>query len=318
MIQAGSMLAAPSTPVVTINRTDAGSSCCGLTCVMQGNAGIVEGIGGEFQRVIPPGFTCLSPCTEKLGGSISFRTQYMETPVVCPTLDNATVRCTIGTVYRIIPALVHQAYYKLTATREQINSFVVANLRSEIRGIPLDGLFQYREKLAERLNAYLAPIVAGFGHEIVEILVLEVEPFGQVRDAINAQKIQFYARIAAAHEAETSQLMRIKTAEGNAEADRLEGVGQAEATKVVSRAMQEGLSGSKVDEATVMAMMLMLQYFDLIGDLAGSKQQPPLYFMPATGKDRPSFASRKRGGDQGSGSNVHQRKRQTAIPLDDI
>lgn len=255
--------------------------CCCWALVGQSNAGILETVGGQFYDVLPPGCTCFNPCSSKFAGVQTLRPQMITCDINAMTKDRATVYIKVGIVFRAIPSVVHRAYYSMSATGDQIRSLVIATLRGFIPEKTLDELFLERSHIATMIQQTVGPTLQNYGFEIIDVLLEDVDVRGPVRDSMNQQVFQKYNRVAQQCLGEIEKIKQITAAEGRAEADRLSGVGTANERTAIASAFQEGVSGPNGSDSAMVAMLLMIQYFDMVDALSKTGKVKPLsYFMP--------------------------------------
>lgn len=259
--------------------------CC--VCIEQGQVGVVESFG-KFDGVLPPGFATINPCSQEIKGTVALHTRMLTADVHTPTADQADVLVTVGVVFRAIPSKCHLAFYRLNSAGDTIRSFIIANLRPLIRSKTVDELYMERDALSNSIKGELETILGGYGYEVVDILVMEMKLVGRVRDAVTQQVVQRYARSIAEHEGQIKRIVQLAHSEANVEIDRLNGVGTAEARRIISSAFRRGVSeghehsehhnnvGEETSESEVMAMMLLLQYYDMLSEIKRGKT----IFMP--------------------------------------
>lgn len=258
--------------------------------INQSEAGVLVSVGGEFYDVIGPGCNFVNPCNARLAGTISLRPQSSTAIISGTTKDQATVDLKVAVLYKAIPSEVHRAYFSLTGASHQIQSFVTSTLRSVVPQKTLDELFLERSHLADIVRDALAVTLHGFGFELMDVLILDVEVKGNVRNAMNNQAKQKYDRISQQYLGEIAKIQSVKAAEAHAEADRLSGIGTAAERNAITLAFQEGLDGfdrnGQMSESELIATMLMIQYFDMMNDVVNAKELKPVsYFLPqAQGK----------------------------------
>jgi regulator of protease activity HflC (stomatin/prohibitin superfamily) len=255
--------------------------CC--VCVEQGSVGILESLG-KFDGVLPPGCSSVNCLTHEVKGTVALHTRMLTAEVQTPTADQADVHVSVGVMYRAIPSKCHLAFYRLGSAGDTIRSFIVSNLRPLIRSKTVDELYLERDSLSNAIKGELETILSSFGYEVVDLLILEMKLVGRVREAVNQQVLQFYARSIASHEGNIKRIVQLAHSEANVEIDRLNGVGTAEARRIISSAFRQGMAAGNVEgnevegpsESEVMAMMLLLQYYDMLSDLKRGKT----IFMP--------------------------------------
>jgi regulator of protease activity HflC (stomatin/prohibitin superfamily) len=271
-------------------RLDKPSSCCCCVCIPQSTVGILERMG-QFEDVLPPGCSFISPIKD-MKGLVSLRVEIMHVNVDCPTKDQTTVRTVTHVMHRVIPSYVHVAYYSLAGAQSQISAYVQSSLRSLVPNYTVDELFFTRSELAEAVKRDLEPQMTRFGREIVDVLIVDIDPNNQIKQSYCMQKANYYARIANTYRTEAEKIEIVKRAEAEAECSRLAGVGLAAQRQAISgslalnlNAWREAEKGTHLPESEVIAMMMMLQYFDLFQDMMrqASTVKPNLVFLSTTG-----------------------------------
>ena len=241
------------------------NECCGcMVCVSQGNVGFLEEMG-KFADVLPPGLTCVNPCTHSVSGSASLRIRQVNCMVSSTTQERMTIRINCEIMYRVIPSMAPTAYYSLSDPIEQIKSFVESGLRSELPEYSFEQLWTSKSSIAGRVQIALEQQLAHYGYEVVDLLLIEFYPPTDVIQAMNRQMTERYGRKAKSTRADIERLESIKEAEAQAEVKRLEGVGSAEMQKGLSAGIGSALAlwngGDKTSE--VMALVLMENYMSM-------------------------------------------------------
>ncbi|KAF9604252.1 hypothetical protein IFM89_004958 [Coptis chinensis] len=150
-------------------------------------------------------------------------------------------------------------------------------IRATVPKLNLDSTFEQKSDIGKAVERDLEKIMSVYGYEIVETLIVDIEPDSHVKRAMN--EINAAARLcdAANDKAEAEKILHIKRAEGEAESRFLAGVGIARQRQ----AIVDGLGDSVHDFSSsvpgtsskeVMDMVLMTQYFDTMKELGeGSK-----------------------------------------------
>jgi regulator of protease activity HflC (stomatin/prohibitin superfamily) len=255
--------------------------CC--TTIEQSTIGLVEGCG-KYDRLARPGLICLNPCTESVTGRVSLRVQQLEVRVETKTQDNVFVTVVIAVQYHVIPDRVYDAYYKLSNPHSQIQAYVFDAVRSFVPKLPLDGVFESKEDIANAVKQELSKTMDGYGYFIVQALVIDIEPDITVKRAMNEINAAQRLRVAATDKAEAEKILRVKQAEAEAESKFLSGQGIARARKAIVEGLRdsvteftEAVPGSKSTD--VMDLILMTQYFDALKDI-GSNSKATTIFIP--------------------------------------
>ncbi|GKV22446.1 hypothetical protein SLEP1_g32319 [Rubroshorea leprosula] len=96
--------------------------CC--IQVEQSNVAITETFG-KFEDVLDPGCHCLPWCFgRQLAGKLTLRVQQLDVRCETKTKDNVFVNVVASIQYRALAEKASDAFYKLSNTRSQIQSYV--------------------------------------------------------------------------------------------------------------------------------------------------------------------------------------------------
>jgi regulator of protease activity HflC (stomatin/prohibitin superfamily) len=85
----------------------------------------------------------------------------------------------------VLRAKAYEAYYKLAAPQEQIKAHVSAAIRARAPKIPLDGLFEVKEDLAQDLKKELLGAMSDCGYTILDVLITDIEPDSAVKHSVS-------------------------------------------------------------------------------------------------------------------------------------
>ena len=159
-------------------------------------------------------------------------------------------------------------------------------LRSQLPQLELDAVFEAKEELALAVKNALSETMTGYGYQILQTLITDLDPDQRVKNAMNEINSSKRLKYAIAERAEGDKILQVKAAEAEAEAKYLSGVGVAKQSK----AIVDGLRSSIVDfsEAVggvstkeVMDLLLLTQYFDMIRDV-GQANHCKTTFVPTS------------------------------------
>jgi regulator of protease activity HflC (stomatin/prohibitin superfamily) len=159
-------------------------------------------------------------------------------------------------------------------------------MRSELPTLELDSVFEAKEDLALAVKNALSETMTGYGYQIMNALITDLDPDQRVKNAMNEINSSKRLKFAIAERAEGDKILQVKSAEAEAEAKYLSGVGVAKQRK----AIVDGLRASIVDfsdeiEGTstkeVMDLLLLTQYFDMVRDV-GSANHCRTTFVPSS------------------------------------
>jgi regulator of protease activity HflC (stomatin/prohibitin superfamily) len=130
----------------------------------------------------------------------------------------------------------------------------------------------------------IVQVMYTYGYEIVQTLIVDIEPDEIVKRAMNEINAAARMRAATNEKAEGEKILRVKQAEGEAEARYLSGVGVARQRQAIVDGLQESVlafannvPGTSPKE--VMDMVLVTQYFDTLKEI-GSNSRNTAVFIP--------------------------------------
>lgn len=243
--------------------------CCGcLVCVRTQEVGIVEDLG-QFKQLIDPGLHVICFPYSQVAGKLSLRIQQLDVACETKTKDNVFVNVAVAVQYKVITEGAYDAYYRLSDPRGQIQSYVFDVVRSTVPRMELDESFASKKEIAEAVLSQLQNIMKDYGYEILNALVTDLSPDARVKASMNEINASKRLKEAASHKAEADKVQQVKTAEAEAEARYLSGLGVARQRKAIVSGLQSSVSefSEEVPGATpkdVMDILLLTQYFDTL------------------------------------------------------
>ena len=242
--------------------------------IEQQTVGIVERFG-KFVRLASPGLNFKIPFIEKVSSKVSLRVKQLNIQAETKTQDNVFVHLLVSVQYYVIPERVYEAFYKLADPNQQINSYVFDVVRAKVPKIKLDDLFEKKDEIALAVKEELNETMNGFGFQILNALVTDIEPNAKVKDSMNEINAAQRLRVAASEKGEAERILRVKTAEADAQSKALQGKGIADQRKAIIDGLKEsvehfkdGVTGATTQD--VMNLVLLTQYFDTIKELGHS------------------------------------------------
>lgn len=247
--------------------------CC--ACVEQSTVAMEETCG-RYDTVLQPGCHFMPWCVgRRVAGYLSLRVQQLNVRCETKSKDNVFVTVVASVQYRAIEDRAYDAFYRLSNAREQIQSYVFDVIRASVPNMNLDQVFEQKNEVARAVEEELAKAMTMYGYEIVQTLIIDIEPDEVVKRAMNDINAAARLRVAAAERAEAEKIQQVKRAEGEAESRHLAGVGVARQRQ----AIVDGLRRFVPDEKSVMDMVLATQYFDTIRDI-GATSRAATVFIP--------------------------------------
>ncbi|KAL0346101.1 UNVERIFIED_CONTAM: Hypersensitive-induced response protein-like protein 2 [Sesamum radiatum] len=240
---------------------------------------------GKFDEVLEPGCHCLPWCVGyQLAGSLSLRVQQLDVRCETKTKDNVFVTVVASIQYRALAGKASDAFYKLSNTKAQIQAYVFDVIRASVPRLDLDSTFEQKNDIAKAVEDELEKAMSAYGFEIVQTLIVDIEPDAQVKRAMNEINAAARLRVAANEKAEAEKILQIKKAEGEAESKYLSGLGIARQRQAIVDglrdsvlAFSESVPGTTAKD--VMDMVLVTQYFDTMKEI-GSSSKSSAVFIP--------------------------------------
>lgn len=242
--------------------------------VEQQTIAIVE-FFGKFSRIAGPGLNFKIPFVERVAGRVNMRVQQLDVSVETKTKDNVFVNVIVSVQYFILEKRVYEAFYKLNNAERQITSFVFDVVRAKVPQIILDDVFEKKDDIADAVKNELSNLMDDFGYGIVKALVTDIDPNAKVKDAMNEINAAQRLKVAAYEKGEAEKILKVKSAEAEAESKALQGKGIADQRQAIILGLQESMESFQkaIDGATsadVMNLVLMTQYFDTLKDIGAS------------------------------------------------
>lgn len=244
--------------------------------VEQQTVAIIERFG-KFIKIAKPGLNIKIPLFDKISGKMSLRVQQLNIKAETKTLDNVFVHILVSVQYYVLPEKVFEAFYKLEDPRMQINSYVFDVVRAKVPKIELDDLFEKKDEIAIAVKQELNETMVGFGFEILNALVTDIEPDAKVKESMNEINAAQRMRVAANEKGEAEKILKVKSAEADAQSKALQGEGIANQRKAIIEGLRESVDdfqksipGSSAND--VMNLVLLTQYFDTLKEMTATSK----------------------------------------------
>ncbi|OMO77437.1 Band 7 protein [Corchorus olitorius] len=244
---------------------------------------------GKFDEVLEPGCHCAPWCFGyKVAGKLSLRVQQLDVRCETKTKDNVFVNVVASVQYRALADKAADAFYKLSNTRGQIQSYVFDVIRASVPKLNLDAAFEQKNSIAKAVEEELEKAMSAYGFEIVQTLIVDIEPDVHVKKAMNEINAAARLRVAANEKAEAEKIQQIKRAEGDAESKYLSGLGIARQRQAIVDglrdsvlAFSENVPGTSARD--VMDMVLVTQYFDTMKEIGASSKSSSVFIPHGPG-----------------------------------
>src|SRR5581483_1138444 len=173
------------------------------------------------------------------------------------TKDNVFVTIPISVQNRVRPESAFDAFYRLSNPAAQIQSYVEQVILGHVPGMTLDEVFASQSSIAAAVKQELDADMAGFGYEIVNVLVTDIIPDTKVKSAMNDINAAQREQVAATARGEAEKILVVKKAEAEAASKAL-----IEGLQSSIEQFQRVVGGTSTSD--VMQLVLITQYFDTI------------------------------------------------------
>jgi regulator of protease activity HflC (stomatin/prohibitin superfamily) len=247
---------------------------------------------GKFVRVAEAGLNLKRPFFDSVAGTVSLRVNQITLTVETKTKDNVFVTIPISIQNRVRPEKVYDAFYKLSNPTAQIESYVEQVILGHVPGMTLDEVFASQSSIAAAVKKELDVDMAGFGYEIVNVLVTDIVPDAKVKSAMNDINAAQREQVAANARGEAEKILVVKKAEAEAESKALQGQGIANQRKAIIEGLQVSIEQfQKVVEGAsakeVMQLVMVTQYFDTLKSIGETGKTNTLFLShsPAAVQD---------------------------------
>jgi regulator of protease activity HflC (stomatin/prohibitin superfamily) len=162
---------------------------------------------GKFLRAAEPGLNWKWPIIDTIAGKVSLRVNQINLTMETKTRDNVFVTIPISVQNKVRPDKVFDAFYKLSNPVEQIQSYVEQVILGHVPGMTLDEVFASQSGIAAAVKQELDADMAGFGYEIVNVLVTDIVPDAKVKSAMNDINAAQREQVAAAARGEAEKIL---------------------------------------------------------------------------------------------------------------
>jgi regulator of protease activity HflC (stomatin/prohibitin superfamily) len=259
------------------------SNCCCFICIKEKEVAIVENLG-QYNRTASAGCNILMCPLETVAGSLSLRIQQLNVTCDTKTKDNVFIKVAVAVQYYAIEEKAYEAWYKLTNHKGQITSYVFDGIRSSFPKLDLDAAFESKDSVAKNVQEQLASQMEEYGYRIVNVLIVDVEPDGTVKNAMNEINAQQRLREANSFKADAEKILLVKAAEAESESKHMTGVGIARQRKALCDGLSETVADythevSGTTPKDVMDLLLLSQYFDMMKEV-GHKSVSGTMLLP--------------------------------------
>ncbi|CAJ2656896.1 unnamed protein product [Trifolium pratense] len=270
----------------------------------------IREVFGKYEDVLEPGCHCVPWCMgRQIAGYLSLRVQQLDVRCETKTKDNVFVTVVASVQYRALAEKAVDAFYRLTNTREQIQAYVFDVIRATVPKMGLDSSFEQKNEIAKAVEEELEKAMSAYGYEIVQTLIVDIEPDEHVKKAMNEINAAARFRAAATEKAEAEKVLHIKRAEGDAESKYLAGLGIARQRQAIVDGLRdsvlafaENVPGTSSKD--VMDMVLVTQYFDTLKEIGASSKSNSVFVPHGPGAVKDIASQVRDGLLQGNGAGL--------------
>lgn len=253
--------------------------------IPQQSVAVIERLG-KFKRVATAGLNFKLPLIDVIAGSVNLRVQQLDVVIETKTHDNVFIHIMVSVQYCISEDKIYEAFYKLVSPTKQIQAFVFDVVRAKVPTIILDDVFSKKDEIAVAVRKELSGILQSFGYTLLQALVTDIQPNENVKSAMNEINTAQRLRVAAQEKAEAEKIVRVKQAEGEAEANILHGKGIAGQRQAIIDGFKTSMtelhsSTPYIKPEELMHMILMIQYFDVLREIGGDAKTNTVFLNHA-------------------------------------
>ena len=253
----------------------------GLLIVKQQTAAIIERFG-KFVAIRQPGLHLKIPLVDKVVGRMSLKILQLDVIVETKTKDDVFVKLKVSVQYKVVSSSVYDAFYKLDFPQDQITSYVFDVIRAEVPKMKLDDVFEKKNDIANAVKGELNEAMTNYGYDIIKALVTDIDPDGQVKEAMNRINAAEREKVAAQYEGDAARILIVEKAKAEAESKRLQGQGIADQRREIARGLEESvdvLNGVGINSQEASALIVVTQHYDTLQSI-GEHTNSNLILLP--------------------------------------
>ncbi len=253
-----------------------------LFTVQSGEAAVVQRFG-KFHRTAGAGLGIKVPFIETKM-TLSLRVQQADLSMETKTRDNVFVSIPVSIQYSVDPRRIYEAVYTLSSPRAQMEAIVNNILLGHIPSMEFDEVYSSQPQIAMWVKAELEKEMNPVGYNINRVLVTDIVPSPQVRQAMDAINIANRNQVSARAQGEAERIKVVAAATAQAEAKKLQGEGIANERIAIAKGFREAIelikesAGISGDEAYT--MLLFTNWTDMLSAV-GTSPNSTVVFVPS-------------------------------------
>ena len=124
--------------------------------------------------------------------------------------------------------------------------------------------------------------MTNYGYDIIKALVTDIDPDGQVKEAMNRINAAEREKVAAQYEGDAARILIVEKAKAEAESKRLQGQGIADQRREIARGLEESvdvLNGVGINSQEASALIVVTQHYDTLQSI-GESTNSNLILLP--------------------------------------
>ena len=249
--------------------------------VKQQSAAIIERFG-KFISIRQSGLQLKIPIIDSVAGRLSLKIQQLDVVIETKTKDDVFVRLKVSVQFKVIKDKVYDAFYKLDNPHDQITSFIFDVVRAEVPKLILDDVFLKKDDIAIAVKNELQEAMREYGYNIIKTLVTDIDPDGQVKEAMNRINASEREKVAAQFEGEAQKILIVERAKAEAESKRLQGQGIADQRREIARGLEDSvkvLNNVDINSQEASALIVVTQHYDTLQSV-GAEANSNLILLP--------------------------------------
>ena len=253
----------------------------GLFVVKQQTAAVIERFG-KFLAIRQSGLHLKIPFIDRISGRISLRILQLDVIVETKTKDDVFVKLKVSVQYQVVQERVYDAFYKLDYPQDQITSYVFDVVRAVVPKMKLDDVFEKKDDIAIAVKSELNDAMTNYGYDIIKALVTDIDPDGEVKNAMNRINAAERKKVAAQYEGGAERILIVEKAKAEAESKRLQGQGIADQRREIARGLEESvdvLNGVGINSQEASALIVVTQHYDTLQSI-GESTNSNLILLP--------------------------------------
>jgi regulator of protease activity HflC (stomatin/prohibitin superfamily) len=250
--------------------------------VQSGSAAVIERFG-KFHRIGAAGLNLKLPFVETRF-EVSLKVQQADLNMETKTKDNVFVAIPVAIQYSILPARIFEAVYTMASPRSQMEAITNNILLGHIPSMDFDEVYSSQPQIAMWVKAELDKKMGPVGFMINRVLVTDIVPSPQVRQAMDAINIANRNQVSAKAQGEAERVKVVAAANAQAEAKQLQGQGIANERIAIAKGFKEAIElikeSANVPGEEAYSMLLFTNWTDMLAAV-GTSQNTTVVFVPS-------------------------------------